>query len=205
MHGRLTPFVGGALVAVLAAACGGPAASQAPGATQVATQAATQPPAATTPPVATAAGPTADPMAFAQQFVGTYTGTWTNTTYGSTGAASVEVSLDRPTSQIAFVITLGGQVFGAATPPTETLRAKVALGKDLTFQSALFGPTSVSVDMTGAAPVIKFLSPDVPSARVATFTATATVQDPRTIEFAYDVTFRDGTPTAHGTATLTRP
>jgi hypothetical protein len=200
---------GAALVSLAVAACGGAASTQAPGGTGgapttgPATAApATQSPAGTAAPTQAAA--TSDPFAFASQFEGTYSGTWTNTTFGSTGPASIELALDRAAGAMDMLLTLGGNIFGQPTPAPETLRAQLVPGEGLSFESATFGETTVSVDLSGAAPVITVSSPDVPSARIKTFTATATIGDPRTIELAYEVAFRDATPPASGTATLTR-
>ena len=51
---------------------------------------------------------------------------------------------------------------------------------------------------------VTFESLDVPSARVKTFTATATIPDPSNITVFYGVTFRDGTAAANGNAALAR-
>lgn len=197
------------IVCVAVAACGGSAATQAPAATSgpptgaPATAApGTQPPAAT--PAPTEAAATTDPFALASQFEGTYSGTWTNTTFGSQGPASIELALDRAAGAMDLLLTLGGNIFGQPTPAPETLQAQIVPGQGLSFDSATFGDTTVSVDLSGTAPVITVSSPDVPSARIKGFTATATITDPDHIDFAYEVTFRDGGAPAAGTAPLTR-
>ena len=194
-----------AVIGFAIAACGGSPATSGPtaAATQapVATQAAT-PAVATTSPTAAAA--TTDPFAFVSAYEGTYTGSWRNVTFGSTGPAEITITLDRAAGTISFAMTLGGNVFGQPTPAPETLTAKLTPGQPLSFTSKTFGPTTVSADVSGASPTITFESLDVPSDRVKTFTATATIPDPSNITLFYGVTFRDGTAAANGNAALAR-
>jgi len=186
-----------ALIGLVVGACGGGgSSSQAPAATTAASTP-TAPPAATQ-----GAAATTDPLAVVSQFEGTYTGTWTNTTFGSTGPASISVALDRATGTITLTLTLGGNVFGQPSPAPETLTATITPGQPVAFTSKTFGPTTVDFDP--ATKALTFTSNDVPSARVKTFVAKATIADPKTIDLTYDVTFRDATPPAHGTAKLTR-
>ncbi len=200
---RVPFFGGGALTAVLVAACAAPAASQ-PAATASPAAVATQAPATAAATAAQTEAPaTTDPFALAAQFEGTFSGRWTNTTFGSTGRASIELALDRADGAMNITIDLGGNVFGETAPKPESLTAQLVLGEGLSFESKTFGETTVSVDLTGAAPVITVSSPDVPSDRIKTFSATATITDPDTIDFAYMVTFRGG-GSAEGTAPLSR-
>ena len=53
--------------------------------------------------------------------VGTYTGQWTNTTFGSTGAASLEVTFNAANSTMQFVLDLDGYVGGLSDPDPRTL------------------------------------------------------------------------------------
>lgn len=192
---------------VLIAACGGGTATETPGESQaVATNSpVTQAPAPTTAPTEGTTSPTADPFLFVAKFEGTYSGTWKNTTFGSTGPASIELKLDRAAATMGLKITLGGNVFGNTAPAPEELAAAIKLGDGLSFTSTTFGETTVSIDLAGGVPKVTVSSPDVPSPRIESFTATASIADPNSIDFAYDVTFRDGTAAAHGTAKLTRP
>ena len=188
------------LVAGLVAACGGgTAATGTPGTAATSTAAA----ATTGPSQAAASAPaSSNPFAIVDQFEGTYAGTWTNTTFGSTGPAQVQLRVHHTAGTIEIRMTLGGNVFGQPAPAPETITATFTPGQPLSFTSTTFGPTTLAFDATTL--TVTFTSNDVPSARVKTFVATAKVTDPKTIDLAYDVTFRDSTPTAHGTAKLTR-
>jgi hypothetical protein len=203
MSQRLLPLLSiGLIGGVILAACS-PSATQTPAGSTIVP--ATPPPIGTTAPTQGGAVETTDPFAFASQFEGTYTGTWTNATFaGSTGPASVEIGIDRAAGTISLGIDLGGNVFGAADPDPEALVATITPGGDMTFTSATFGPTTVVADLSGSEPVITVSSPDVPSDRVQSFTATAAILDSDNIDFAYEVTFRDGSPAAQGTAPLVR-
>jgi hypothetical protein len=188
-------------VLVLAACGGGGAATQGPAASSSPTQAAASQPAATQAAPSQAAAST-NPFAIVDQFEGSYQGTWTNTTYGSTGPAAVQVRVHHTAGTIELRMTLGGNVFGQPAPAPETITAAFTPGQPLTFTSATFGQTTVAFDL--ASMTLTFTSNDVPSARVKTFVATATISDPKTIDLAYTVGFRDGTADAKGTAKLTR-
>ena len=187
------------MAAGLVAGCGGgTAATNAP-------PPAASPTAAPATPAATVAASTAaseNPYAIVDQFEGTYAGSWTNTTYGSTGPAQVQVRVQHTAGTIEIRMTLGGNVFGQPAPAPETITATFTPGQPLSFTSTTFGPTTLAFDVSTM--TVTFTSNDVPSARVKTFVATAKITDPKTIQLTYDVTFRDSTPAAHGTATLTR-
>jgi hypothetical protein len=167
--------------------------------TEAPTSAASEPGPTTAP-----ASPTADPYAFAALFEGTYRGSWTNITAGSSGPATMEIALDRSLGALVIRLDLGGNVFGGGNPAPEVITAPISLGTGLSFTSRTFGKTTVSVDFTGASPVITVSAPNVPSDQVRSFTATAAIADPSTIRLGYKVTFRTGFPDAKGTATLTR-
>jgi hypothetical protein len=160
--------------------------------------------AAPNPTAAAAPSPTADPYALAAMFEGTYKGTWVNETYGSSGPASIKLTLDRTAGAMDLTLTLGGNVFGQAAPSPEQLVAKLTPGVGMSFTSKTFGQTTVKADLSSAGTVITITSPNVPSAAVRTFTAKATVTNTKTINLAYEVTFRNGAPKARGSAKLTR-
>jgi hypothetical protein len=195
----------GVLTLVLAA-CGSGGATTAPATTAPAASPTAEPTTAATDtpaPTEATAAPTADPFAFVAPYEGTYSGTWINETFGSTGTVSVEVSIDRTSGAIRLELTLGGNVFGNPQPKPETITATIG-GGSLGFTSKTFGETTLTVDLEAGAPVLTFSSPNVPSDRIKTFTATTTIVDPTSFEFEYEVTFRDGIPPAQGRATLTR-
>jgi hypothetical protein len=100
-------------------------------------------------------------------------------------------------------ITLGGNVFGRPAPSPETLTMPIA-ASGATSTSTVFGPVTVTAVPDGTGYKVTFSAPNVPSTRIATFTATGTITNPASINLAYTVTFRDTTPPAQGTVTLTR-
>jgi hypothetical protein len=83
-------------------------------------------------------------------FNGTYTGSWTNTTFGSTGSATMAVTVSGGATA-SMTLTLGGNVFGGAPPPPENWSCTfVAYSCRSTFTSATFGITTVVLDADGA-------------------------------------------------------
>jgi hypothetical protein len=156
----------------------------------------------TAPPTA-AASATINPVALAALFAGKYNGTWRNTTFGSTGSAAIEVTVDQAARTMSVKMTLGGNVFGRPAPSPETLTAPISL-TGATMTSTLFGPVNVTAVPEGTGYKVTFTASNVPSTRIATFTATGTITNPASIQLAYTVTFRDATPAAQGTVSLTR-
>jgi hypothetical protein len=200
-------LLGVLLAALLVAACGAAATPSPVPATAVPTPTAA-PTATLTPTLPPTAAPTTaasaaiNPAALAALFAGKYTGTWRNTTFGSTGSAMVEVTVDQAARTMSARFTLGGNVFGRPAPSPETLTIPLASGA--TSTSTLFGPVSVTAVPEGTGYKVTFSAPNVPSTRIATFTATGTVTNPASIQLTYTVTFRDSTPAAQGTVALTR-
>jgi hypothetical protein len=137
-------------------------------------------------------------------FTGTYSGTWRNTTFGSTGSAALEVGLDRAARTMSVKVTLGGNVFGAPAPAPETLTAPLGASGGLTTTSTTFGPITATAVPEGAGVKVTISAPNVPSSRIATFTATGTITSPTTLQLAYTVTFRTGSSPAQGTVTLNK-
>ena len=138
----------------------------------------------------------------AKAYEGTYTGTWKNTTFQSTGAAKLAVRVDSGDGKVEMTITIGGSVFGGTAPgpqlidgePTET----GALVGEEEFDA--FGKTTITIDKDGN---ITWVSDNVPSQRVKSFTAKGTIT-PTKISMTSDVVFRDGSSTAHDTIELTQ-
>lgn len=201
-----TLALSGALAVV--SACGGTAATPtvAPtvGATVATTPTLTPTVAATTAPTA-AASTSLDPLALAALFTGNYTGNWVNTTFtGSTGPAALEIGLDRTAGTMSVKLTLGGNVFGAPAPAPESLVVSLTPGAGGTTTSKSFGPVTATAVREGAGVKLTISAPNVPSARVATFTMTGTIANPASLQLAYTVTFRGSGQTAQGTVTLNR-
>lgn len=198
--------VAGSLLALtsIVAACGGAGPTQLPVATSAGTpQAATPPPATQGASTQAPGSQAADPFQLISGLEGAFNGTWKNTTYGSTGSAGATVTFDRASKSVMVKLSMGGNVFGEAAPAPEDLTAVITPGQAATFTSKTFGATTMAAALVGGKLQITMTSPDVPSARIKTFTAIATLNG-TTIDLTYDVTFRDATPPAHGTATLTK-
>lgn len=184
----------GALM-LLAAACGGgatsaPAASATPVA--AATTAAPTAVPTTARPATTAPAPT-----LATTFEeGRYAGTWNNTTFGSSGAAAIDVKLDRTTFAATITLTLGGNVFGAPAPAPETFTFPItATGVSFSGKSKTFGDLTVTMKDGKAT-----FKGDNVSARVKTFEGTGTYGS-GAIAMSYTVTLSDGSK-AQGTVSL---
>ena len=201
----------GLLPAILLVAACGTGAATPTAVPATATPAPTAPPTPTLtptlPPTAAptvAASPTVDPFALASMFTGTYSGTWRNTTFGSTGSAALEIGLDRPARTMSVKVTLGGNVFGSPPPAPETLTAPLGTSGGLTATSTTFGPITVTAVPEGLGVKVTISAPNVPSTRIATFTATGTITSPTMLQLAYTVTFRSGSSPAQGTVTLNK-
>jgi hypothetical protein len=197
---------------LIVAGCGGATATPSPAAATAAPSTATVAPTSAPTPAATAAATAAaspaasaglDPVALVAMFAGKYSGTWKNTTFGSTGAAALDVSVDRTAKTVSITITLGGNVFGAPAPAPETLTAPIA-ASGLTVTSKTFGQMTVTAVPDGAGWKVSATAADVPSARIKSFTTTGTVTNPASLQLTYTVGFRDSTPAAQGTISLTR-
>jgi len=193
---------------ILVAACGASATPVPAAATPTPAAATLTPTIAPTAAPATAAAtaaasPSVDPVALAALFAGKYAGTWKNTTFGSTGSAAVEITVDQAARTMSAKMTLGGNVFGRPAPSPETLTLPISPSGG-TSTSTLFGPVTVTAVPDGTGYKVTFAAPNVPSTRIATFTATGTITNPASINLAYTVTFRDGTAPAQGTVALTR-
>jgi hypothetical protein len=72
-----------------------------------------------------------------QDIAGTYTGTWNNTTFGSSGAAEVQIAFSG--SDATFQVDMGGSAFGLADPPPVSFGGTVVAG-------------DLQVDATGTVP-----------------------------------------------------
>lgn len=201
------------LLGIVLAACGGgsPVATGAPSA-QPATQAPgptiTQAPAtaapATAEPATSAPQASTNPLGLATLFQGTWAGTWTNTTFGSNGPLSLVVTTNPGAGTVTLTIDIGGNVFGEPDPDPDTVTITPDGDGTFTYDSERFGEVTVTLDVTAAGGEIKITAPDVPSARIATFSATSTVTSLTTLDFDYEVTFEDGGAPAEGVATLTK-
>lgn len=118
---------------------------------------------------------------------GSYAGTWTNTTFGSNGAATFDIAIEGET--FSATIDLAGGVFGEGDPDPFTIEGSVtADGGSATGTSDLLGGYTFSATADGS---FTLEAGDVPSARIATFSASGTIEG-GAISGTYSVTFEDG-------------
>jgi hypothetical protein len=140
----------------------------------------------------TTAGDDAD-LARARAAVGTWTGTWTNDTFGSTGPASLILSIDEEAQTLDAVLDIGGNVFGGADPDAETFSMPLLPG---TYEgsSAVFGSYAVTVN---ADSTLEIVATEMPAIPAGTFTVSASV-DGDSFSGTYEVDFGDGRDPATG-------
>jgi hypothetical protein len=132
----------------LVAACGGDTAGDettttAASTTTVAAVTTSSQPETTT----TTAGTSSERIAMAEALVGAYGGDWFNTTFGSTGTATAEVTLDGTT--VTVTMELGGNVFGVGTTDPVVLVFDVASEPPYEIASGLFGDAVIDFAQNG--------------------------------------------------------
>ena len=89
-------------------------------------------------------------VAFAD-YPGNWAGSWHNNTFGSSGAATLAVTLDATGTKMTWTIAVQGNVFGGAAPPPETFTGVVnATGVTLSGTSVSFGNLLLTIDRNGA-------------------------------------------------------
>lgn len=132
------------------------------------------------------------------EFNQSYSGTWTNTTFGSTGGASLGLSVDMSAKLVVINISLTGNVFGSGSSTPTTLTGTYSLtGFTATGNSSLFGSVTLTLTSDGS---WTFTANSVPSSSVSKFSVTGTAR-PDKITGSYTVTLSGG-GTAIGTIVL---
>ena len=156
----------------------------------------------TKPATSSAAGGGQSVASVIDGFSGPYSnGKWTNTTFGSTGTAKSNVTVDKAAGTVSMQLTLTGSVFGGSAPAPETFSGKWdASGAHMSGTSPTFGAYTVEVDNAGK---LTMNCPAVPGARVKTMAVTGTVTGDK-MDLAYTVTFKAGGADAKGTVVITR-
>lgn len=138
-----------------------------------------------------------------RNLAGSYEGSWTNTTFGSTGSASMTVTLDEAAAMVTAEVDLGGNVFGASDPDPETFPIALDvdnLGQPFTVSSATFGEITAQLMPDGT---LSIDAPDVPGANIKSFTGTAQFTG-SAFEGTYRVEFESGGTPAEGTFSLAK-
>ncbi|HYK42635.1 MAG TPA: hypothetical protein VE007_09605 [Thermoanaerobaculia bacterium] len=122
-------------------------------------------------------------------FAGNWTGAWVNNTFSTTGPASLSVAVNTAAQTFQFTLALGGNVFGAGTPPPQTLSGTyTAAGATITGHSTLFGDVTMSIGSNGA---VSGQAINVPNPQISRidFAGTANAQ---TITLTYVIQFTTG-------------
>ncbi len=154
----------------------------------------TTPPSTTRTPTPTG---TPGPAAFA----GNWTGAWVNASFATTGPASLSVAVNTPAQTFQFTLALGGNVFGADTPPPQTLSGTyTGAGATITGHSALFGDVTVSIGSNGA---VSGQAVNVPNPQISRIDFVGTA-NPQAISLTYVIQFTTG-GIATGVLTLNHP
>lgn len=139
----------------------------------------------------------------AAAFAGTWTGQWKNTTFGTTGNASLALSMDLPAQSVSAVVDLDGNVFGAGAPPAQTLTGTFT-EKGIVFSgtSPLLGTYALNADgfCSVSGRLTHLSNPTISSVDLAGTVTTTKVS------LTYTITFSPagGGGTATGTVTLTK-
>lgn len=134
-------------------------------------------------------------------FVGVWEGQWVNTTFGSQGAASLEVTADTTNKTVQLVMDLDGNVLGGSDPDPITLNGTYTDTEfNITTTTNTFGDLTLDIDEQGN---ITGSAVNVPNVNIekVDFAGVAT---PETITLNYTVTFAAsiGGGTAEGILTL---
>ena len=134
----------------------------------------------------------------ATDFAGNWTGNWVNNTFGSSGSASMAVTINTSNQTFVANLMLSGNVFGSG-PVSQTFSGAYSTSAPTTFtqNGTQFGNVSVTIASGGA---ITGSATNIPNASInrMDFTGTATSQK---ITINYTVTFTGGGG-ADGTLTL---
>jgi hypothetical protein len=142
-------------------------------------------------------------VALAQQYDGYYTGTWTNTTYGSTGAATLELRIDPVANTLVIKATFDGDLFGGGTDLPRTIDSTVNIGDPnaaVVTETKSFGTVTGRIDPSLA---LVLDAPAVPDDKVQSFSLTGRLRSDRTgFDATYTVGFKDG-KRAEGTMAVT--
>ncbi|MBF0171237.1 MAG: hypothetical protein HQK87_09145 [Nitrospinae bacterium] len=142
--------------------------------------------------------PTPTPQMDPTPYAGVWTGSWRNLTFGTTGGASMEITVDTATKSMTQTIGFDGKVFGGSTPPTVTITGTYDQTATLSAIGTPLGDIAATIDGNGAITITMTNDPTGAIASVAlagTVAATA-------IDMTYDVTYNNGAK-ANGTISLT--
>ena len=148
----------------------------------------------------TSIDPVAYRLALATIFAGEWTGEWANETFGSAGAMTVLVAVDRETPGVTLTIDLDGPVLGAGDPAGFEVVIDLSGAAPYTASTSLLGRVTVGVEATGA---FILEAPDVPAEDIVSLRVTG-IATSAGIALEYFVGLGDGGE-AQGTVDLERP
>jgi len=141
--------------------------------------------------------------AAAALFNGNASGGWQNNTFGSNGPITATVAVNTTAQTISTTINIGGSVFGAGTPPTQTFTGPYNPTGTTTFSghSAFFGTVVFNITTTGQ---VTGNMTSLPQANISRVDYTGTINPATGVGTGtYTVTFTNGA-NATGTVTVTR-
>jgi len=82
--------------------------------------------------------------------VGNWDGAWYNHTFGSTGAATLQVTYSAASQTLTVTVDMDGSVFGGSDPPPETITTTLTgAGFTVTRDSVYFGDIAITIDTNG--------------------------------------------------------
>lgn len=134
---------------------------------------------------------------------GVYVGSWNNLTFGSTGAARIDIAFSGPSATVT--VDMDGNVFGGFDPPPIAMNGTV-LGDDLVLNALalpVFG--NVAGSILGASGAFTFTLSNVPGGFISIVTASGSIAS-GVIDLGYSVGFvgpPGPTNPASGTLTAT--
>ena len=131
---------------------------------------------------------------------GHLTGPWKNTTAGSSGTMTWDVTNDATRRTVTIIITLTGNVLGAAAPAEEHIRLTHLATGQVSGPSVAFGTVDGTIAPDGR---IHMTMTKLPQSSIASVDVTGTVTRGTSVSFAYTVTMTNGS-TSKGTVTLTK-
>ena len=146
-------------LALSVAACAGSTSTPSATPTSAPSAPPTSTPTAPPTPTAAVAIPTtssdaADAYPMLAGFQGHFTGPWTNTTFASTGSMTWDITPNPSDRTVKIVVAVGGNFFGGAgAPPESILLTHLAQGA-ISGHSAAFGDVSGTINPDGALHIV---------------------------------------------------
>ena len=135
-----------------------------------------------------------------QSYAGTWIGSWTNTTFGSSGPASLVITVNEQAGTMQFTLDLGGNVFDGGDPPASVFSGTATNGAfSVSGNSATFG----NVTLTGNGAAFTGQGLNVPGGVVSRVTFTGTVSTTQ-ITWNYQVFNPNNVQFAQGTMVVNK-